>query len=107
MQRILLVFLLLAGGCAESAQQASPDKAPAAPPPAGTPAATPAPAASGPTCAGEVCKPPGECMHYSGMVEGVTSVGCYIPCANGKACPHGMSCIMMHDGPGEICEPSK
>ncbi len=62
----------------------------------------PKPPATPDPCRG-TCYPPARCLTYA--VNGPTpqtSSGCFIPCAE-SACPSGMSCTMMNDGPGKVC----
>jgi hypothetical protein len=68
---------------------------------AASPPTSPPPATTDP-CRG-TCYPPAQCLTYA--VNGPTpqtSSGCFIPCA-GSACPAGMTCTTMSDGPGPVC----
>jgi|GEM_PF-3443138 len=64
-----------------------------------------------PTCDGEPCEPPRECIRYHGIAgpSGPTFHACEIRCepelSNG-GCPDGMRCVTIADGPGDVCQPS-
>ncbi len=71
-------------------------------PPAPTPPATSSPSPTTDPCRG-TCYPPARCLTYAvNAATPQTSSGCFIPCAD-SACPAGMSCTMMSDGPGKVC----
>ena len=61
------------------------------------------------TCATVLCQPPRVCLEYFGIAgpNGPKFVSCEIPCdpASKKkdACPEGMSCATIADGPGSVC----
>jgi len=42
-------------------------------------------------------------MSVVGMVQGASRQECWISCAHGESCPKGMTCTMVHDGPGQVC----
>jgi len=48
-----------------------------------------------------------ECLRYRGIAgdKGPTFTSCEIPCAGGQACPDGMKCRTIADGPGQVCRP--
>lgn len=61
------------------------------------------------SCATTLCQPPTVCLEYYGIAgpSGPKFVSCEIPCdstAKQKtACPQGMSCVTIADGPGSVC----
>jgi hypothetical protein len=57
-------------------------------------------------CGGSKCAPPGECITVSGMEKDSVHQECVIRCQGAdKTCPDGMGCVMINDGPGEVCRP--
>lgn len=72
-----------------------------------TPAATPTTdAPSGPASSNGSscpCTAPFECRTVVGMQPDSAREECWIPCGDGDKCPSGMTCTMIHDGPGEVC----
>jgi len=86
--------------------------------PATDPPPAPPSESGGDDCGGQVCKAPTECIEYYGIAgpKGPKLFSCEIPCksaASGKgdkgvqggegACPDGMKCITIADGPGRVC----
>ena len=60
------------------------------------------------SCATVLCQPPTVCLEYYGIAgpRGPKFVSCEIPCdptAKKSACPEGMSCVTIADGPGSVC----
>ncbi len=77
----------------------TPAKAPAPAPVASAPAAT----GTTPDACRGTCYPPARCLTYAvNAPTPQTASGCFIPCAD-SACPSGMTCTMMNDGPGKVC----
>jgi hypothetical protein len=62
-----------------------------------------APAAAAPDACRGTCYPPARCLTYAiNAARPQTASGCFIPCAD-TACPSGMTCTTMNDGPGQVC----
>nr|HEX4317085.1 hypothetical protein [Kofleriaceae bacterium] len=96
--RLLPMMTLVALAACGSKDAKSPTSSPpGAPPPSG-------PAVD---CAGTPCAPPGACVTVSGMTVNSSHQECVIRCEGpAKTCPDGMTCIMINDGPGEVCRPA-
>jgi hypothetical protein len=90
----VVLSVLLAGCPAKTAPTADPAPAPVAPP-----APPPAPE----PCDGKVCTPPERCIDVVGMRPESARKECWITCGGDSACPAGMTCTMIHDGPGQVC----
>jgi len=72
-----------------------PSSAPAQPA-----APTPAAPAVAAACNGEPCEPPNQCVRYAGIAgPSVPLYACGIPCGADGACPSGLSCNVIADGP--------
>jgi len=80
---------------------------------AGSPAADPGQGAGNAPARGEPC-PDGACasgltcVGYYGIAgpNGPKFTSCETPCAGGKdACPDGLRCVTIADGPGAVCRP--
>jgi hypothetical protein len=69
-----------------------------------------------PTCDGQPCEPPRQCISYFGIAgaAGPTFHACEIPCDvssrpedraefGSGSCPEGMRCVTIADGPGSVC----
>jgi hypothetical protein len=109
MPRLALVTLalVLAGGC-----RRTPANAPAE---AGGPEQPKPeleleerPVAPPPSCDGQPCNPPRECISYYGIAgpSGPMFHACEIRCELGRGpdgCPEGTRCVTIADGPGEVC----
>jgi len=128
----LLTALLFAAACSGGSQTPPPNPPPSGsavtptpvetgsgsgytdPPPTPTPTPTPNPtptqgggsgAALHAKCgAGDACAQ-GECVTYYGIAgpRGPQFKTCEIKCDKGKACPSGMTCSTVADGPGQVC----
>ena len=61
------------------------------------------------SCATTLCQPPTKCLEYYGIAgpSGPKFVSCEIACdptsKKKDACPSGMSCVTIADGPGNVC----
>lgn len=63
-----------------------------------------------PTCDGQPCEPPRECISYFGIAgpSGPMFHACEIRCEpeiDNGGCPQGMRCATIADGPGNVCQP--
>ncbi|MFO7565780.1 MAG: hypothetical protein R6X02_24265 [Enhygromyxa sp.] len=62
-----------------------------------------------PTCDGQPCEPPRQCVSYFGIAgpSGPTFYSCELRCEPGLegGCPEGMRCVTIADGPGDVCRP--
>ncbi len=58
------------------------------------------------SCGETTCTPPEQCLTVTGSLPGAPSKEeCWIPCGKhgDPACPQGMTCSMIHNGPGQVC----
>jgi hypothetical protein len=96
--------LALGLGCRPSAAtQASGEAAGEQPEPA-TPEPEPIP-----MCDGQACESPRQCVSYYGIAgpAGPLFHSCEIRCDRSHedgACPEGMRCVTIADGPGDVCQ---
>lgn len=70
---------------------------------------SPEPALASTSCATLLCSPPTRCIEYFGIAgpQGPKFASCEIPCEEGTmACPEGLTCITVADGPGQVCRAS-
>jgi hypothetical protein len=108
-------FLFLVLGCSQTATR-SAETAPAQPPQpaASAPIQLPPPAptpqagsadAQGQPCQNGKCPAPLTCITYYGIAgpRGPAFTSCEIPCAGGAKCPKGQTCVVVADGPGQVC----
>jgi hypothetical protein len=73
-----------------------------------TPAPPAAGAAQGEPCPDGACADGLTCVDYYGIAgpSGPKFTSCEIPCSGAKAaCPSGQRCIVIADGPGQVCRP--
>jgi hypothetical protein len=104
--RVLILGFALASGChrpSEPAPQAQPQPDPADPVGVDEPDED-----QTQLCDGQPCPAPKQCLSYLGVAgpAGPTFYACEIPCERGPdndGCPDGMSCVVIADGPGEVC----
>lgn len=76
--------------------------------PAGDPGQSNNPAGRGEACPSGVCADGLTCIAYYGIAgpSGPRFTSCETPCANTKdACPSGLRCVTIADGPGAVCRP--
>ena len=110
--KLLATMALAALACTTTSDPApaGPPQHESGPPPA--PAPTPAPQPGpgiGQACASGVCASGLECVEYYGIAgpSGPKFTSCEIRCQGGAACPGGMSCVTVADGPGAVCRPTE
>jgi hypothetical protein len=97
---VLSLSLFACGG----EQSAVPPTAPKASEPAvSSSSPPPITSATATPCGTKLCQPPATCVSVVGMVQGSSRQECWISCAHGESCPKGMTCTMVHDGPGQVC----
>lgn len=87
MQRAAWLIALVCG-CSSGHGAAPPPAEPEAPPE---------------LCDGEACVAPAECITVVGMQPDSATKQCWITCGDGGGCPAGMNCVMIYDGPGQVC----
>lgn len=64
----------------------------------------------GEECAvGDLCATGLDCVHYFGIAgpSGPEFTSCEIPCEVDAECPADQECVMIADGPGDVCRPVK
>lgn len=70
--------------------------------PAPTPPAAHLP--QGEPCPSPTCVAPAECIRVVGMDPSTGHDECWMSCANdASVCPAHSQCVMVHDGPGQVC----
>lgn len=106
---VMLAFAL-AAGCRRAPESTPVDSGAAEPP--GPPPLESSPLESetpaDETCDGQPCAAPRECIRYFGIAgpSGPTFHACEIRCERGvqnDGCPEGTRCVIIADGPGEVC----
>jgi len=103
MNRIaLLCFVAACSGASTPAPTPTPTPTPTPDPTQAPPAA----AEPGSPCSAEgTCGAPLECVKYSGIAgpKGPQFSSCEIRCGEKQACPAGLDCVTVADGPGQVC----
>ena len=113
--KLLATIALAVAACTVTTSDPAPAGPPqheGGPPPAPAPAPAPAPQAGpgiGQACASGVCAAGLQCVEYYGIAgpRGPKFTSCEIRCQGGAACPGGMSCTTIADGPGAVCRPTE
>jgi hypothetical protein len=61
----------------------------------------------GEPCPDDLCVQGLTCLKYYGFAgeRGGLFTSCEIPCGAADECPRGQSCILIADGPGQVCRP--
>ena len=102
--------LLLAAALAVAGCRATPAAEPGEPEPVEPEPAEPVEPepVDPPSCAGQPCAPPRECIQYFGIAgpSGPSFQACEIRCerdAGADSCPEGTRCVTVADGPGDVC----
>lgn len=108
-----LLLISCGGGGANAPVESAPEVV--ASPPANAPVEGPGPDGDPPAvqpvaepakevpCGDNVCKAPEECIDVVGRQPDSARKECWVPCGKDGACPEGMGCTMIHDGPGRVC----
>lgn len=81
---------------------------PTEPPPADAAPAVPLPPQGAPCTPDGQCSEGLTCLKYYGIAgaQGPAFTSCEIPCLNDPSvCPDGQRCIVIADGPGQVCRP--
>ncbi|CAN5888209.1 hypothetical protein BH11MYX3_BH11MYX3_23400 [soil metagenome] len=108
MTRLALICFLAACSGGNNTSTSKP-----APPPAKDgkpekPAPEPAKTIPGQPCdPADACGTGFECVKYYGIAgpRGPQFSSCEVKCGEGAACPEGLKCITIADGPGAVCRP--